>query len=729
MRHLVSILFGAAFTLAACWSAGKLFLGRLKLDLFAGELQLFRFATGAALFSLFILILASLSLARNWVFLTTGAALIVPAFWVRQKSARQPGLPRRWKLLFMAIFLTFGVYYFVNALAPEASPDGSEYHLGLVSRYFRQHGLGHITTSIYASLSEGLEMLFLVAFSTGRHSAAALVEFAFLALLPFAMIAYGQRFQFPKVAVTAAVIVFCSPVFGISGTSAYNDAAAVFTLFCTFYALRIWDATREPGLLVVVGLLAGFCYGVKYTLALAVLYCLGFVAWRLRSAAAKPLIVVASCAAIMIAPWWIKNWVTVDNPLSPFANKIFPNKYVTPRFEYEYIKFQTSEVAWQTRPLEQTIAGGSSSGLLGAIFLLSPLALLACRYREGRLLLLTAAVFFVPSLANVQTRFLMLCAPVLALAMSMAVMHTKGALYTIAIAAAFFSWPAVVSTYCTPWAWRLNEFRLAEALRKIPESESLTKRLNGYPAAMMVNAKAPPGARILTGAGPATAYINRDMIIGYQSAYGMTASDIMDAPLQSGSAPTLSLTFHFPTQAVHRLRMVQTATGGPMDEWSVAELRLLGPQGEITRDPHWKIRATPNSWDVGLAFDNNPATRWRARRELYSGMSIEMDLGRPVEINAVRIDCSHDQPAIQLRLDAEDMPGHWSVLTSKFEMKDQPVTVNLRRAAMIELKAMGITHILFNRSDYGWDDLLRNPDVWGITPVGAAGDNTLYVIK
>ncbi len=729
MRHLISILFGASFTIIACWSAGKLLLSRLQLELFAGELQLFRFATGAALFSLLVLLLASVNMAKDWVFLSTGAALIVPAVWVRQKCARLPAIPLHWKLLFTAIFLIFGVYYLVNALAPEISPDGSEYHLGLVSRYFRQHGLGHITTSIYASLSEGLEMLFLVAFASGRHSAATLVEFAFLALLPFAMTAYGQRFGMPRVGIAAGLIVFCSPVFGISGTSAYNDVAAAFTLFCTFYALRIWDTTRQPRLLVVVGLLAGFCYGIKYTLALAVVYCLGFIAWKLRRKAWKPMMIVTTCAGLMIAPWWIKNWVTVDNPISPFGNKIFANKYVTPRFEYDYVKMESSEVPWKNRPLEHTIYGGSSSGLLGAIFLLAPLALLALRYREGRLLLLTTVVFFLPCLANVQTRFLMLCAPFVALAMSMAVMQTRGALYAITIAAAFFSWPTVVSTYCTSWAWRLNQFPLADALRIIPESQSLTRRLGSYATAMMIDEKTPAEARIFTGSSPSTAYIDREIIVGYQSAYGMTAEDILDVPLQSGWAPTLMLSFEFPHHAVRRLRVVQTANGRPEDEWSVAEMRLFDGPAEVPRQPQWKVRATPNPWDVDFAFDNNPATRWRARRELYRGMNIEMDLGRPVDLTAVRIQCSHDQTPIRLQLEVEDSPGHWAILSTAPKSEDRAITGNLRRAAMGEVKAMGITHVLYNRADYGWDDVLRNPEVWGVSLVGSAGTSRLYVIN
>ena len=79
-------------------------------------------------------------------------------------------------------------------LAPEISPDGSGYHLGNVVRMWRNHGFDWGYPSMYAYLSQGTEMLFLFAFSFGRHSAAALVHFAWLCTLPLLMVCWGRRF-------------------------------------------------------------------------------------------------------------------------------------------------------------------------------------------------------------------------------------------------------------------------------------------------------------------------------------------------------------------------------------------------------------------------------------------------------------------------------------------------------------------------------------------------------
>ena len=66
-------------------------------------------------------------------------------------------------------------------------------------------------TNMYASLSAGVEMLFVPAFAIGKHSAAALVHYAFLVALAMAMFAYGRRIGKPWVGAAGALLVYASP--------------------------------------------------------------------------------------------------------------------------------------------------------------------------------------------------------------------------------------------------------------------------------------------------------------------------------------------------------------------------------------------------------------------------------------------------------------------------------------------------------------------------------------
>ncbi len=189
-----------------------------------------------------------------------------------------------------------------------------------------------ITNDIYANLSQGIELLFLFAFEFGRYSAATLVHYAFLVVLAFLVLCYGRRIGRPAVGVAGAIFTYTCPVILRDATSAYIDVALAAVLFALFYLMQIWDETRDSKLLVPIGILAGFGYAVKYTAFLAVPYALGFVIWKIwraRKPLLRPAITVAALAAVMVLPWMLKNWIEVANPLSPLANRIFPNPVCT----------------------------------------------------------------------------------------------------------------------------------------------------------------------------------------------------------------------------------------------------------------------------------------------------------------------------------------------------------------------------------------------------------------
>ena len=107
-------------------------------------------------------------------------------------------------------------------------------------------------------------------------------------------------------------------------------------------------------MLVPVGLLAGYAYATKYTAFVMVLFAVGFVMWRARKI--RPVATVVLFSSLMIAPWMLKDWIVVQNPIAPFGNAIFRNPYFYPASEKSYADFLRSyEVTdKRTLPLEVT---------------------------------------------------------------------------------------------------------------------------------------------------------------------------------------------------------------------------------------------------------------------------------------------------------------------------------------------------------------------------------------
>jgi len=261
-----------------------------------------------------------------------------------------------------------------------SQPDGSGYHLGLVARYLREHGLNRITTNMYANLSQGAEMLFLFAFAFGRHSAAALVHLAFTFALAAGMICYG-RGRHPGGRHRWSGSGLHKSVVGVDGSSAYVDVAVAGILFSLYYVLQ--SGTRSGQ--TACSRSRGCWLASAMPSSTRVSRCpvrARFVGWRLlreRKPIVRPVLVVAGCSLLMMSPWLIRNWIWFANPFSPFLNRVFPNPYVHIGMEAEYVRLLRQfpvKDAWAI-PFELTVRGGVLNGLLGPVFLLAPLALLA----------------------------------------------------------------------------------------------------------------------------------------------------------------------------------------------------------------------------------------------------------------------------------------------------------------------------------------------------------------
>ncbi|HME07551.1 MAG TPA: discoidin domain-containing protein [Bryobacteraceae bacterium] len=738
----VSILFGAAFTIFTAWCLGMMLLRRLQIPLHRLEEGLLAMVLGSACLSELMFAIAVVHLARTWFFVLVGAAtfagaLATGAFRTAAKG-KLPALPWSAWLLYGAVFLAFGYFYLGQALAPEMSPDGSSYHLGTVLHYYRAHGFVRLTTNMYANLSQGLELLFLFAFAFGRHSSAALVHFAFLVTLPLLMICYGRRIGRPWVGVSGAIFFYAAPVVGMDGSVAYNDVAVAAILFSLFYLLEVWEKTQIAHVLIPIGILAGWSYAVKYTAALAVPYALGFVIWKLRrqhQPILRPVLLTSLFVALFVAPWMIKNAMWMANPVAPFANRLFPNPYVHVSMEEDYRKYQriyglTSNTQI---PLDLTVRGYTLTGLFGPLFLLTPLMFIAARNRDGRRLLVPALLFALPYATNVGARFLIPPAPfislALALSLSMFPWFPVALLIAIAAAHAVSCWPDVLGMYCNQYAWRIAEVSWPAALRIESQDSYLTRKFfPDYPMARAMDRLLPRGAKVFAFSESASAYTDHLIIGRYLGAYNEELADILWNPLFTDFQARVLDTFRFPSRKVRRTRLVETANMGPT-RWNVTEIRLYQAGQELPRASDWRLTAHPNPWDVQLAFDASPVTRWRSWQGGEPGMYIEVDLGQTRPVDAVTVLTSWDSTTARMRVEIDDGSGRWTTVAQKPIESEVPVEVNLRKLASEEVKRRGVEYLLIRDDDLKARDYRQYATQWGLKLVVEIGSSHLYQIQ
>ena len=438
----------------------------------------------------------------------------------------------------------------------------------------------------------------------------------------------------------------------------------------------------------------------------------------------RALIPVTAAAAMIALPWLLKDWLWLGNPVSPFLNRLFRNPYIHVQFEEAYRAYFRHYELTSFRPWfwKITIGGDLGGGQLGPVFLLAPLALFALRSRTGRRVLLAALFFLIPYPQNIAARFLIPALPFAALAVALAVEFSQPALALLIGMAALLAWPAVIEKYQAPGGgWHIAQMQWKAALRIVPQDVFLRNHSAAWVAAQTLDYFVPRGKRVWSTTPVGEAYSFTDVMINYQSAEGELIEDFLTTAAFDNQAPTWNLRFTFPKRRLQHLRVSQTATS-PNDIWSIGEVRIFDGPDQISQTPAWRLAATPFPWDIALAFDNNPVTRWRSWESIHPGMHVDVDFGAPVEIDRVELHSSHDQAKIEVQLDAGakiDRPD---------KLEDAPLG-DLRKLAMQTVKVRGIDYLFIDNSWRIAAGIRNDPGGWELEFIADRGGNRLYRIR
>ena len=241
----------------------------------------------------------------------------------------------------------------------------------------------------------------------------------------------------------------------------------------------------------------------------------------------------------------------------------------------------------------------------------------------------------------------------------------------------------------------------------------------------MVEQYVPKGERVLSLSGTADAYTSREILVSYEAAFNEVLTDIVNTGWVSSYQPRVLQRFQFPERQGRRFRLEQTAQGHPLEQWSVSELRFFDHGVELPRRPEWRLTAHPNPWDVQLAFDNSPATRWRSWEQAWPGMYIEVDFRKNEPIDEVRIERSWDYN-LELQFKVMDESGSWRTIGENPEAATVEENPNIRRYATRELAARGIHYFLVLDDNAGADDFSGDPEGWGLAQIARGYGARLY---
>ena len=235
-------------------------------------------------------------------------------FWIEIKNSFSSIHPLFKLVLGILLFIAF-----VQALAPPDAFDGLMYHLELPARILHDGRLQpyDMAQFWFPGMPENL-FLWFITLGTDR---APQMTHLIITVLAALVIWLWSRVWNDRVAWLAIAILISMPSLALLSSWAYTDFFLTYlTLACLYSAVRFGTNSNNPWI-YLSGFFAGLAMGVKYTSFLLPVAVIVLLIWWNRKEQYKAfmsIIAFGTCALVVAMPWYLRNWLFMQNPFYPF---------------------------------------------------------------------------------------------------------------------------------------------------------------------------------------------------------------------------------------------------------------------------------------------------------------------------------------------------------------------------------------------------------------------------
>jgi hypothetical protein len=172
---------------------------------------------------------------------------------------------------------------------------------------------------VFAHFPQNGEMLFSLALALGSDLLAQMLVWLATVLTVAWLLTFGRRLT--TAAPWAAVLVAThTAVLSLSSTT-YVEPLVMLWTTGALLAFEASQEGRDRPLLLLSAACAGLALGTKYYAGLLCAAIVARLVWRDR---VKSALLFSVVVGVLFAPWLVKNWLCVGNPVFPFLYRLFP---------------------------------------------------------------------------------------------------------------------------------------------------------------------------------------------------------------------------------------------------------------------------------------------------------------------------------------------------------------------------------------------------------------------
>jgi len=245
----------------------------------------------------------------------------------------------------------------IIALAPPVKFDALVYHLALPRNYIEAQRIIYLPENSFWGMPQVGEMLYTWVMLLGGTNAAACLGWltGFMTLVGLLQFV-AKKFD-PLMGWIAVAALLSGYTLAASLSWAYIDWFTMLFGLSVLIGLDQWMEKPNTQTVILMGVLAGFCLGSKYTAGVIVIATIMVMIWRFYwgkksreeikynfSTLVVEVIEFGLSVFVITLPWWIKNYLSTGNPFYP----VLMTGGTMDAFRLSFYQLPNSKPIWHT---------------------------------------------------------------------------------------------------------------------------------------------------------------------------------------------------------------------------------------------------------------------------------------------------------------------------------------------------------------------------------------------
>ncbi len=223
----------------------------------------------------------------------------------------------------LAALIAVNAIALLTSYAPPTQWDATTAHLAVPASYARAGRIQLLDGNVYSAYPQLFHTLLAALHSLGGARDLPVFMWFMCTFACLAVYALAFRLAGRTAGLIAAAMFSTAPIYIAQAGTVSIDVPFTGFIASALLALVIWDESRNARYLAMAGVIAGAACGIRHTGYLAAFLMFAWVVTQSRGRRTGSAAIFGGAAVLASAPWWLRSWILVGNPVYPLLTSVF----------------------------------------------------------------------------------------------------------------------------------------------------------------------------------------------------------------------------------------------------------------------------------------------------------------------------------------------------------------------------------------------------------------------